>query len=153
MSTVIAKLPRCLGVSMVLLILTEALLALPPTMAPKASIQECIEDFDKLQKKKACAQSTHEQTEIDCLLSNEDQLSAACKKVISSQKKDWESKKSSFAAVKKACSKEIEAFKVQSKAQKSVLVAFMMQKDKLSAACKASINKHIQKHAPGLKPL
>ena len=136
-----------------MLLIASSLRAFPGTMSPQGSIEACKQDYEKLQDGTSCPKTAHEQTEIDCLLSNLNKLSPTCKDALKEQKDAWQAKDSSFAAVKKVCKEEVAKLGLTAKPQKAAMVEFMLNKDQISAACKKSINEHIAKHLSGLRPL
>ncbi len=128
-------------------------LAFPGTAAPEAAIKPCLQDYKKLIDGQSCPKTAHEQTELDCLLTHEAKLSQGCKTAIASKRQEWRAKSQSFTATKQACKAEVEQLAIADKPQKAAMVSFMMNKEKISQACKAAINKHINSHLSGLRPL
>lgn len=112
-----------------------------------------MKNYNSLIKEGKCAKEAHNQTELDCLLSNESMLSDLCRKAISEKKEKWNQRKESFQKLKKACETEIKKLSIQDQPHKASIVGLMSYDEKLTDNCKSALNTHIKNHLPGIRTL
>ena len=120
---------------------------------PSFAYGPCDEDVQKL-----CKSETHVETERTCLHKKIGQLSPDCKSFVQSKESDWKKMVASWELVKDSCRLDIVQFcnEVKIKPEepiKEMQVCLMMTSEKISAACKQDMNRHIKEYLPNILEL
>lgn len=113
----------------------------------------CQKDYVTLAENKKCSEECHDQSAMDCLQENLKEVSEACRKQISGERKAWEARNKSFAVVQKACAADFKKHDIKGVCHKDSIFNLMVKRAEISQGCKDQANKHISSHLKGIRTM